>query len=295
MSIFEYNDFVSPIIVGDDNPHNNYCIFCKNILEKYGLNDHWEVNLKEIFDLHHLSKKYFLEEVGMDKQFWELDLEKYSCEVWFNHCNKCGWWRIQKDISVSAKRWQIWQFFYGLAGILKKLDLSDVATPINEISKYLLAKYESRFSLHPKLFEEVTGEVFKNIGYDVLVTGYSNDGGIDVILEKEKKQVGIQVKRYKNEIKVNQIRELIGALFLAGIPQGIFVTTSDFQSGAHKLIEKSLQKGISIELINAQRFYEILSLTTQTEIDLESLKNNSKKFLQNKLHSYNWENPMNSL
>jgi restriction system protein len=127
------------------------------------------------------------------------------------------------------------------------------------------------------------------------VTGYSNDGGIDVILEKESKQIGVQVKRYKNKIKVDQIRELTGALFLSGIPKGIFVTTSDFQSGANKLVQKSHDRGIPIELINSKRFYDILKLTTEFKMDKENIRNKLESALKNKLYSYNWENPMNSL
>lgn len=231
----------------------------------------------------------------MDLESWELNLHGYSSEVWFNHCNKCGWWRIQKDVGVSGKQWQVWQFFYGAAGILKKLDVSDVNTTLEEISRYLLVKYESRFSIHPKLFEDVTGEIFKNLGYNVIVTGYSNDGGIDIILEKDLKQIGIQVKRYKNKIKVDQIRELTGALFLSDTPQGIFVTTSDFQKGVYKVVKETSDRGIPIELINSKRFYEILNLTTKTEMDAEKVKNNIGRLINTKLYSYNWENPMNSL
>lgn len=294
MSIFEYNNFDSPLNVGDDNPHMKKCVFCQNKLEVFSINDYWDVDLKEIYNFHQLGKSWCHEE-GIDEEMWELDLSTYSCEVYFHHCNKCGWWRIIKDVTVSAKVWQLWQFFYGTVGLLKKLDLHNIDVPINEISKYLLAKYEARFSLHPKLFEDVTGQVFKNLGYDAIVTGYSNDGGIDVILEKQGKQIGVQVKRYKNKIKVDQIRELTGALFLSGIPSGIFVTTSDFQSGANKVVQKSSNRGMPIELINATRFYDILKLTTESKLDKENIRNKLELALNSKLFSYNWENPMNSL
>ena len=295
MSIFEYNYFDSPLKVGDYNPHMEKCVFCNNKMQKFPIEDYWDVNLDEIDKFHKANKNDYIKEQGMNVVHWQLNLDGYSSEVWFNHCDKCGWWRIQKDVSVSGKHWQIWQFFYGAAGILKKLDLSDIKTPVDEISKYLFVKYESRFKIHPRLFEDVTGEVFKNIGYDVVVTGYSNDGGIDVILEKETKQIGVQVKRYKNKIKVDQIRELTGALFLGDLPQGIFVTTSDFQKGVYKTVKKSLDRGIPIELINSKRFYEILNLTTKTVLDSKNIRNNMERVINSKLYSYNWENPMNSL
>jgi hypothetical protein len=40
---------------------------------------------------------------------------------------------------------------------LRMLDLSDIAVPIAEVSRYLVAKYEDRFRLHPKLYEDLVG------------------------------------------------------------------------------------------------------------------------------------------
>ena len=48
---------------------------------------------------------------------------------------------------------------------------------------------------------------FGDLGYRARVTAYSGDDGIDVILDgDDDKAVGVQVKRYKNRIEVDQIR-----------------------------------------------------------------------------------------
>ena len=55
----------------------------------------------------------------------------------------------------------------------------------------------------------------------------------------------------------------MGALVLEGHTRGIFVTTSDFQSGAADVAARSAARGIPIELVNAERFLEMLHVTAR--------------------------------
>jgi restriction system protein len=73
-------------------------------------------------------------------------------------------------------------------------------------------------------------------------------------------RIGVQVKRTKNSIKVEQIRSFVGALILGGFVKGIFVTTSSYQSGVAALVEQVAQKYIPIELIDENVFFEALSV-----------------------------------
>ena len=101
-----------------------------------------------------------------------------------------------------------------------------------------MAKSNARFTIQPRLFEETVASVFRTLGYRAVVTSYSGDDGIDVILENDSGTfLGVQVKRYQDRIKVSQIRELLGALVINGMTRGIFITTSDFQSGAPRSVE----------------------------------------------------------
>ena len=140
------------------------------------------------------------------------------------------------------------------------MDLADIKVPIEEVRAYLLAKYDARFTLHPRLFEETVASVFRTLGYAADVTAYSHDGGIDVILRKSREVIGVQVKRYKNRIKVEQINSLAGALLRSDITKGMFVTTSSFQSGAPAAASEFEKRGYQIELIDAARFFDALKL-----------------------------------
>jgi len=174
-------------------------------------------------------------------------------------CPACGWWKYGLGIGVGGRAAEYFEFS---AGVLKRLDLTDTSVAIQQVRDYLTAKYESRFDVHPQAFEAVVASVFRDHGYEADVTSYSGDGGIDAILSKGTSTIGVQVKRYKeaNRISVAQIRELTGALVIGGYTKGIFVTTSEFQSGADATAAASAANGYPIELVDAPRFYDALKI-----------------------------------
>lgn len=231
MSIWEFQNKTKNIDI--DTAKSEFCCFCKS-------------KMINIFSKELKHKKMV-----------------YKNTKYINICPICGWWIVVKD------QYENGQYcgdpgmykYYAKAAVLKKLDLDDINLPVEDVSKYLTAKYEERFIINPRLFEETVASVFRNMGYFVRVTAYQNDGGIDVILDgKDNKLIGVQVKRYKNSIRASQIREFAGALIQNGITNGIFVTTSKFQRGVHKSVESFQNKGIGIELYNSERFYDALQV-----------------------------------
>ena len=134
-------------------------------------------------------------------------------------CEICGWWRFEERFEEAFMR--IESVVRAAAASLREIDLSDISIPTQQVRDYLCARYEKRFDVNPRLFEQTVASVFRDLGYKAQVTGYRNDGGIDVILYKHNKQVGVQVKRYRARIEVEQIRSLAGALILSGITKGI--------------------------------------------------------------------------
>jgi restriction system protein len=115
------------------------------------------------------------------------------------------------------------------------------------------------------MFEEIVASVFRDLGYDARVTAYSGDDGVDVVLDGPSGVlIGVQVKRYRDSIKVEQIRALTGALVLGGLTRGVFVTTSTFQKGAADTAERMATRGYQIELMNADRFYDALKIAQRS-------------------------------
>lgn len=237
MSAWKYMDKTRYIGIGV--AASEYCYFCKN-----KMNVIYEKELKH-------KKSYHV----------------YKNTKYIKMCPVCGWWVVIRVCCYDGERIlpNVYNF-YARAAVLKKLDLDDISLPLDDVSQYLLAKYEDRFLLNPRLFEETVASVFRNAGYYARTTAYQNDGGIDVILDgKGNKTIGVQVKRYKNSIRVSQIREFAGALIENDMTKGIFVTTSKFQSGAYKSVSNFGDRGIGIELMDSERFYDALQIKRGTE------------------------------
>ena len=268
MPIWEYGDAVDNKDLIIQGLRVGYCPFC-------------DTELKSLLSERRVKKRHGEARRGGP---W-----KQTKHLVVDVCPTCGWWRTLKRTSTldwtrrirrRARRW-----FQGNIASLRKLSIDDVSTPLEEIRAFLVAKYESRFDLHPKLFEETVASVFRDLGYQARVTAYSSDGGIDVVLDgPDKIEVGVQVKRYKDSIEVEQIRAFTGALLLGGYTKGIFVTTSQFQSGANKTTDLARLKGIPIELMDAGRFYDALRLAQRecyrsTEEFIKYLRKNSKSLV----------------
>lgn len=154
----------------------------------------------------------------------------------------------------------------GACAQLKTLDLLDITIPLNEVKSHLVARYQDRHHVHPRQFEDVVASVFKSFGFHAITTAYQNDGGIDVILLDGDARIGVQVKRSKNKIDVEQIRALAGALYLDGYTEGVFVTTSTFTNNAIITADRYAARGIPIRLVNADGFLDALQITEKRDI-----------------------------
>lgn len=244
MSLWEYKDLARETTIQAVQQHK--CIFCGG-------------ELIELFSDGPTQPR----DVN-PQSFSRATTETFTATV--KRCKKCGWWFARKDVKVKTVTFDVPfgtsfdNYIMGAAGCLKKLDLADIDTPCQEIRDFLVGRYPERFNIHPKKFEDVVASVFRDLGYSALVTNYSGDDGIDVILNNGDNAIGVQVKRYKGSIGVHQIRELAGALLLRGMKKGMFITTSEFQSGADNTAFRFAMKGYPIKLIDGDGFYEALEI-----------------------------------
>lgn len=178
-------------------------------------------------------------------------------------CSSCGWWRTTESTLPSCAEEQSGHLLRGAAGTLKHLDNPsvDLSVPAKELKDYLRRNYDSRFSIHPLVFEKAVAEVFRGLGYEAVVSGHAADGGVDVFLvEPNGEMIAVQVKRTRSNIGVSQIRELLGALVVKGQTRGMYVTTSDFTHGARESALAAKKLGMRIDLVNADDLYARLGL-----------------------------------
>lgn len=251
MSIWVYDDGIQEKEVVRAAIYTSSCIFCSTPLEELR-------NTSRVVDRGPITGSAVYEEVVV------------RC------CPTCGWWFIRRS-EDDRLGGPLRTSTYGATARLKQLSLSDQSVPVEEIRAYLAARYDARLELDPWKFEQTVASVYRDLGYRARVTSRSGDDGIDVILDGPGDEVvGIQVKRYRNLISVDQIRSFAGALLINGMTRGMFVTTSGFQSGAERTSALAAMRGIAVELVDAGRFYDALGLAQRNAY--ESLMDRSAPY-----------------
>lgn len=110
--------------------------------------------------------------------------------------------------------------------------------------------------INPRDFEDVIGEMYRRLGYQVKQTPYSNDKGKDLILKKNGKIYLVECKRYSedNTVGREQLQKFFAAIYQESADMGFFVTTSTFKSTA---IEYAKEMG-RIELINGTQLAQMM-------------------------------------
>lgn len=180
-------------------------------------------------------------------------------KVCLHICPACGWWIAEDRAVLPAMHWQHWAVTLTSASVLEEFSLNDISAPLQQVRRYLMRKFEARASMHPRLFELTVASVFSDLGYLAHVTGYSNDGGVDVILEEGSgARIGVQVKRRREAVEVEQVRAFLGALVLGGYTRGVYVSASRFSRGAREAACHSAETVMPIELVDAGRFFDML-------------------------------------
>lgn len=182
-------------------------------------------------------------------------LERKVC---LHICPKCGWWIAEDRAVLPAVAWQHWAVTLASAPAMLDLRLDNVELPIQEVRRYLVRRFDQRATMHPRLFELTVASVFADWGYKALATAYSRDGGIDVILSSgSEERIGVQVKRQKNSVSVEQIRAFLGALVLGGFRRGVFVAASRLRNEAVRAA-RTAEVIAPIELVDCERFFDAL-------------------------------------
>jgi HJR/Mrr/RecB family endonuclease len=87
-------------------------------------------------------------------------------------------------------------------------------------------------------FEEYLSEVFKELGYKVKRTKFSNDQGTDLLLSKQGFKTVVQTKKYSYPVSNKSVQEVISAKQFYGCDRAIVVTNSIFTRSAKELAKK---------------------------------------------------------
>ena len=108
-----------------------------------------------------------------------------------------------------------------------------------ELVQFLKAHPNELFTLKPRQFEVLVGEILASYGWDVVLTPASKDGGYDLFaITRERAGVStswiIECKKYapENKVGVEVIRALWGVKQDLRVANALLATTSTFTAGA---------------------------------------------------------------
>lgn len=129
-------------------------------------------------------------------------------------------------------------------GILVPEVRIELASVNAELMKFLAANPHKVYELAPRRFEELIADIFKDLGYEVLLTPRSRDGGFDV-RAIQKNSVGtllylVECKKYAptQTVGVDIVRGLYGVTVAEGANCGVVATTSHFTKDAKEFADK---------------------------------------------------------
>lgn len=118
--------------------------------------------------------------------------------------------------------------------------------------------------MDPFRFEKVVLDLLLAMGYggsreEAAEVGKGvNDGGIDGLINEDRlglDRIYVQAKRWQNSVGRPEIQNFVGALAGRHANKGIFITTSDFSSGALEYARNLPQRVI---MINGQRLADLM-------------------------------------
>lgn len=188
-------------------------------------------------------------------------------------CRLCGWeisegYYEDEDLSqdVIVER------------VIKTFSLNSSDVSLRELGAYIQKNYNNIYQLSPRKFEMLVEDVFKNHGFKTQLTKSTKDGGFDIILfNNNAEQAIVEVKRYRNNVGVELVRQLRGVQLYRGINKATLVTAGHFTKGAitEATAERPRSLGFELNLIDAEELLKMLSVynsEASSLIDIDILR-----------------------
>lgn len=153
-------------------------------------------------------------------------------ELFLRVCDKCGWWTLDRTEMLIPERPRDELLYARLAGEARHYDVSALNVPVADLRRWLARHPQDLGQVDPRRFELVMQSCLRDQfpGADVIHTGRSGDGGIDLkMIVTEEDTYLVQVKRradLSSSEGVEVVRVLNGVLFREGRAKGIVITTA---------------------------------------------------------------------
>jgi HJR/Mrr/RecB family endonuclease len=199
-----------------------------------------------------------LVEVQISTVDWQGDIEGWTCYF-------CGW--------SSRFMHESWCSLYDEeqdhSAILIALSYGDPTVAEEEIRQALTADARNAHHLSPRRVEEVVAGIYRDLGFDAVLTQASKDGGRDILLFSMPGKPGshgiVEVKRHRDPVGVEFVRQLRGVQLREDVPLSILVSSSGFTAGA-QLESRSANPrrlGYEMELREVAELLDAMDLTRE--------------------------------
>lgn len=174
--------------------------------------------------------------------------------------------QILSEIRRQARRGNTPRFVMqrgGLVGLSRwqPIEAVGLVSQIKQHNQQARKKFHDRLlSMPPKDFEELVSQLLVALGFEnVIVTNYSNDGGIDVrgtlvVGDVIRVNMAVQAKRWKGNVQAPVVQQVRGSL--GTHDQGLIITTSDFSPGATE--EARRPNAVPVALMNGDQLVALL-------------------------------------
>lgn len=112
-----------------------------------------------------------------------------------------------------------------------------------------------------RMFEKFISDCFKEHGYKTTLTSATNDGGKDIIVEKNGVKTYIECKYWQTGHSIGRelIQKLAGAAMMDGVKNAIFITTSSYHSNAYDAARALNSNGFNIQLWDTNKLLEFIN------------------------------------
>jgi restriction system protein len=186
--------------------------------------------------------------LGLNSQGQTPDATMYSALLMdIDRCTKRG---------IPSRFVKVGKGFFALAAAIPTGLAHDIDQHNRAVREKLLVRLRD---MHAKAFEEMIGALLVKLGFEVEVTKYSGDGGIDVrgtlaVGGVIRTRMAVQVKKWKPNVQTPEVQKVRGSL--GTHEQGLIITTSDFSAGARE--EAQRPNAVPVALMNGHELVELL-------------------------------------
>ncbi len=119
---------------------------------------------------------------------------------------------------------------------------------------------QSLYELTPEEFEKLCGEILKAQGFDrIELVGGIGDQGVDIVGEKEGRNVVVQVKHTK-QLSIQMVHRIIDQVQASSYqPKELLIMTSAALVPSHKYLIQKLSNTMTIEVMGQHEILKVLN------------------------------------